>query len=167
MTKQSKYSEELCSPWKNVVTAYWNMYPSIRNDAVKDCFVVSRSFNSAQQVLKSTRVIYVNQPTPAIYRPLTSSESYFAIEKSVVDFREEKMKITTENVSFDTIAKVKEHCSFTKNAGNTTKFYWFINIDGQIQIPILTNRVENALLSQSHWRMKTALEIINDRLQQE
>ncbi len=86
-------------PWKSATTAFWCKYPSPTLAHVKDALVLSRYLDD-NGVLHTRRLMHIEQALPSLLKRFSGGlDSYFAIEYSTVDPKNQLMILQTRNLT--------------------------------------------------------------------
>jgi len=135
-------------PWEHATLAFWCKYPHPELPHVRDALVLSREVDVRGR-LRSTRLMCVQQPIPALLRRFAASDHSFALEESVVDPVRQEMIITTRNITFDGVLKANEECIYRRKGSNATAYFWKVNCEVNQPVPLLTGKIEEALVQRA------------------
>lgn len=124
--------------------------------------VLSRDVDN-DGILHTKRLICIEQKPPKLLEKLNfCCPINYAIETSTVDPKEKVLKISTQNLTFDSFVDAKEECIYqacSTDAGKT-EYIWKLTVSEKNGIPFLGKRIEEALVNHADKNAEQGMSII-------
>lgn len=165
--KNNKYSPSLASkmfsysinhtfeyPWEVVVKAFWQKYPHPNLPHIRESLILSREYDSDSGVLKTKRLMCVEQKVPrSLLMFVKGADRFYAIEETTIDSNNREMYLTTKNLSFSRILDATSVASYVASR-ETDEEKTNYSVEATVKIltlpKIVSNRVANFLGTSSH-----------------
>jgi len=104
--------------WKDISLASWLKYPCDERPDVKSVDIIDRSFDPNTGILRAKRLIIIQKKLPVWLKAILGSDLCYFLEESVIDPRNNLMKLTGTNISYSSIMLLKETCTYTIHPEN-------------------------------------------------
>lgn len=105
--------------WKDVFLASWLKYPSNLRPDIISVDIINKEFDPLTGILTSTRLFIAEKSIPFIFRAILPSSRMIFVEESKMDPKEKKMRLYSENISFESTLKTQEICTYTESKENS------------------------------------------------
>lgn len=101
---------------------------------------------------------------PNLLCSITSLESYFALEDSIVDPQTKTLTLKTQNITFSSLVSAKEVCTYRacETDATQTEYIWNLEVATVRHFPIINSRIEQLLLKQASAKAKKGLKIMQE-----
>jgi len=104
--------------WQDISLASWKKYPSDNRPDVLSVDLVDRHFDPETGLLTATRLVIMEDKLPKFLQPIFGNNQCICVEKSIVDPKNKRMVLHSQNISFEKIVTIKESCIYTQNPDN-------------------------------------------------
>jgi hypothetical protein len=104
--------------WADVFQASWKKYPHPRRPDILHVDVINKEFNAETGTLTTTRIVFSKGPIPLWLRPIFGNTVGVLVEEAVMDPTNKTMKLLGKNLTFDSIVKTEELCTYKPSEEN-------------------------------------------------
>ncbi|KAJ2500159.1 Phospholipid metabolism protein [Coemansia sp. RSA 1972] len=104
--------------WETVSLANWRKYPNEKTPHVRHVEVLNQEVDAETGVLRTERLIMVQQSVPALIRRLLGGDASYVLEYSEVDPQNKTLVMQSQNLTYSNLLSVGEHIVFQPDAEN-------------------------------------------------
>lgn len=145
--------------WADSVVAFSKKYPHPKVPHVRDALVLNRKVN-ANGELVSTRIMCVEQPVPAVLRPLASnSTKFYAVEETVFAPSRKSFQLRTCNLTYDRVISAEERSAYYPT-GEPEQTAYVMNVEVACKVPLVGGAVSRALVKRTERNATHGLELM-------
>ncbi|PIA18990.1 protein MSF1 [Coemansia reversa NRRL 1564] len=95
--------------WETVSLASWRKYPNENTPHVRHVEVLNQEVDPDTGVLRTERLIMVQQGVPVLLRKLFGGDASYVLEYSEVDPRQRTLEMQSQNMTYSNLLSVGEH----------------------------------------------------------
>ncbi|KAJ2452629.1 Phospholipid metabolism protein [Coemansia sp. RSA 2336] len=106
--------------WETVSLANWRKYPNEQTPHVRHVEILNQEMDPETGVLRTERLIMVQQPVPALIRRVFGGDASYVLEYSEVDPQKKTLVMQSQNMTYSNLLSVGEHIVFQPHAENPT-----------------------------------------------
>ncbi|KAJ2365146.1 Phospholipid metabolism protein, partial [Coemansia sp. RSA 2611] len=108
--------------WETVSLANWRKYPNSKTPHVRHVEILNQDVDPSTGVLRTERLIMVQQNVPALVRRVFGGDTSYVLEYSEVDPQQKTLVMQSQNLTFSNLLSVGERIEFrpdAQDAGHT------------------------------------------------
>lgn len=151
--------------WKDVFLASWKKYPSPRRPDIVSVDVINKEFDPETGILSTTRLVITERSVPWWLKPVFPSTRAIFVEEAKVDPKNKIMKLYSKNITYDSILKTEETCTYTpsKENSNHTDFHQVCRVSSCVSG--LTTSIEDFVIKGFKTNSDKGKEIMESAIQ--
>jgi hypothetical protein len=119
MPQEEQLNHTFKHSWQDVFLASWKKYPSPKRPEVLSVDIIEKKFNPEENTLKTKRLMILESTLPKWLNSMfgLGNRAVF-LEESTIDLKNKTMTLASQNVTFDSLIKMEETCTYTIDKEN-------------------------------------------------